>query len=58
MVFSLLDGSGLFAGDSTLADRRPGHIGVEAGPASAVGTSEISSFRSVPHALAAPTVGV
>ncbi|WP_153934112.1 sensor histidine kinase [Aeromicrobium sp. S22] len=42
---------------STLVDRRAGHIGVEAGPASSVGTSGISFFRSVRSAPAAPRLG-
>jgi len=45
-------------GCSTLAERRPGHIGVEAGPASFGGRSGVSFFRSVPDASAVPRLGV
>ena len=41
---------------TTLAASRRGHIGVEAGPPSAVGRSGVSFFRSVPDASAVPSL--
>ena len=43
---------------STLAASRRAHIGVEAGPSSAVGRSGVSFFRSVPDPSAVPRLGL
>jgi hypothetical protein len=45
-------------GRSTIAEPGGGHLVVEAGPASAVGRSGVSFFRSVPDASAVPRLGV
>jgi hypothetical protein len=44
-------------GGSTIAEPGGGHHGIEAGPASAVGRSGVSFFRSVPDASAVPRLG-